>query len=327
MPIKPNSRIHVDVHQQDRGKAVTRATPDDAEPAGEVSDQERRHSEWLDKNRAVQKRIGRIQKNFDQERAEWQAERQRDRAGFEKRLKSLERAKGSTSNADDEAHEREMANLEGQYAKALDEGRSGDAAKLQRQMAEKAAAFVHAKTQAALGADDKDDTDDTDDTAVTKPGRKPSKAGLAFVAANKEWWDDPEYVDMRMLANGVHQKLVDTDGSDPESEEHYNEVARQVRAKFPKSDVTIADFKRKSKARDDDADDEDDDEDEEEQQAPVRHFRGAGSGRRGRGNRGTEITSQDEETMRAVGMDPENDAHVLEFAKAKRETADAIEGR
>ena len=62
--------------------------------------------------------------------------------------------------------------------------------------------------------------------------RKPSEKALAWANQNK-WFQSDDHMEMTAFAYGVHQKMVQHEGFDPESDDYYEELDRRVQGKFP----------------------------------------------------------------------------------------------
>jgi hypothetical protein len=306
----------------------TTATASDND--SDLSPEERRNSTWLDKNRAVHKRLSRLERNlkrqFDQQRANDQAEWQRERREMREELDRLNASQAKNqATADDAQHEREMAELEAAQAAAYEAGDTAKASRIGREMAEKVGLFMQAKTEAKLGQQRKAQQREGDEGE--RGGRQRQGGGRTkaqqFVAANAAWWDD------NLAARGYANELfaeASKRGEDLESDELFERIAKKLKKQFPKlklhglhededdEDDDLDEFE------DDDLDDEDDDdaddEDEDEPRAKRRpaalqsfRRRSPQGKRRGR----TRITAEDEAAMRDVGLDPANDKHVLSW--------------
>jgi hypothetical protein len=300
-----------------------------------MSEQEAKHSTWLERNRAVNKRLARhtrhLTRQFDQQRAADQAEHQRELRKLSKKIDRLQRTRGDDAPTD-AAHEAEMAKLQEQLDAAVEAGESKKVGELTRLIARKEAEFFNKKAQAAMGSqvdkgerrgkDGDADDDDADDDADETPARaKPSQAGLRFTEAN-DWWDDPDYAVERDAANGIFGRMVRDDGADPKDPKTYARVAKRLKAKFPDLEVVVP-------GRDDDDDDDldDDDDDPAERRragAPVERGNRDDGHRRQR--RGTELSNADLELMRAIGMKPDDNDHLLDMARAAREVEEAERG-
>lgn len=307
----------------------TTATASDAN--SDLSPEERRNSTWLDKNRAVHKRLSRLERNlkrqFDQQRADDQAEWQRERREMRDQIDRLSASQAKNqATADDAQHEREMAELEAAQAAAYEAGDTAKAARIGREMAEKVGAFMQAKTEAKLGQRQQQQRQGAEGDG--ERGSRQRQTGRTkaqqFVAANSEWWDD------NLAARGYANELfadAKARGEDVESDELFARIAKKLKKQFPKlklrglhDDDEDDEDDDLDELEDDDLDDEDDDdaddEDEDEPRAKRRpaalqsfRRRSPQGKRRGR----TRITAEDEAAMRDVGLDPANDKHVLSW--------------
>lgn len=332
--------VSVDTDQADPKKAVQRmergSSGDDDEglPAQEddgISEQERRHSQWLERNRAVNKRIARMQRVFDQRFADHQAETQRELRTLRKENQALKTRRGEEPATDTE-HETQMTALQQQMEKAMEEGNSAQVAKLQREIARKEAAFWAAKQAAITGGNDRrgaareEPDPDEAGAAAQAQVRKPSKEGIAFTDAN-EWWDDPDFRVERAAANAIHAQLVEDEGSDPASEEHYARVAKRLHDKFPDLEVVAPGFE------DEDLDELDEDElgdsrgqrraSKRATRAPVQSQQQREDNPSRAARRGTHLSESDLQFMRSIGMNPDNENHLIAFANGRREADQA----
>lgn len=329
------ARAYVDPDQKDPSKAVQRTEQSDEPVSNQgdddgLSEQERRHSAWLDKDKAVQKRLGRLSKNltrqFDQRLADREAEHQRERGDLLKRLEKLERGGSGADSADQAKHDAEMSELEAKQAAAFEAGDSALAAKIGRQMAAKEGAFIEAKTRAMLGerADPaKQQGQQQQDQGNAK--YRPTATGRKFVR-DQTWWEDPEFTAERSAANVIYTQMID-DGEDPNEPEFFTELSQRLVKKMPHMSEHIEGVELKGgKQRELDAEDFGDEPEEEAPQprrrAPVQFNQDRGNNARRRNS--VTLTDADHKVMRQVGLDPNNDKHVIHFAKSKRETAEAM---
>lgn len=328
--------IKVDTDQRDTSKAVSRVqSRDDDEGLPGQSDDDGdgnlAEKKFLSKSRAVSKRLTRIQRKYDQQLAEQEARHQRelrDVRGEVDRLKA--RSDGDGGSASEAAHESAMRDLEAKLTKAMEDGNSQEAARINREMARKEAEFWNARTSAVMGGDqqrrDQRSDDRGQDQTQQQQRRQPSRAGIAFTEAN-EWWDDPDYYVEKQAANAIFGRLVEEEGADPEDPGTYRRVAKRLAKKFPELEIELPGRRRD----DDDEDDEDDDDDggtrsgakRRAAEAPVQHTRHRDPDYRPSRRAGEQHLSQrDLDTMRSIGLDPDNEKHLLHFAQGKRETED-----
>lgn len=327
------TRAYVDPDQKDLKDAVQREdVEEDSKLDVEVKEQEARTKEWVDKDKAVQKRMGRLSRNlskqFDQRLAEVEAEHQRERTEFQKRLDRLE-GRNSGSDADEAKHKAEMDELERKQAAAFEAGDSALAASIGRQMAQKEGAFFEAKTRALIGSSRQAQEEPAKAATGELPTEyRPTAAGKKFVKA-QEWWEDPEFGTARAAANVLYRQMID-DGEDSSEPAFYDKLARTLVQQMPhmKNELIGVELEeRDSRGRlDDDFGDEEEPPPRQQQarRAPVQHNpdRGDSRGTGPRRRNGVHISKADEATMRAVGMDPTNDKHLVQFAKSKREVAE-----
>ncbi len=210
-----------------------------------------------------------------------------------------------------------------ELAKAIEDGDSGKQAALQTEIlglqAEKTARLTGPRR-----ASESREREDTSDRRETR-SKGPTPAGKAFVAANS-WWDDPDHSVERSAIVALDQQLI-REGSDPNSEAHYERIARRAKAKGLRVKINMP-FEDRSMRDDDDFDDNDSgrngrDVRRERRSAPM----GGNGNSRGRVNSEVRdaragkivITDGDKETMRKFKLDPDNASHVRAFAESRRD--------
>ena len=325
----PEKVISVDLNQADENKAVTRRT--------EFSDQVREDGRGKGPQkkspaeRELYKRMSRMERNlqrtFDQKLADRDAEHQRETSALRAELDAL-KLEQDDPTPDASEHERTMKGLEDELAAANEKGDSAAAARITAKMIRTDGAY-HAKLsgtkqRADATGQDKGKTGDKSAGATTQrqgQGQKPTAAGARFITANDGWWDDPEFQIEKDAASSIYVRLVQQEGYDPNDDETFAEVAAQLASKFPDLGVRT----HGKRARSQDVDEEGEGEEGEgearegEGRAPRRaaagDFRDRGeSGERQRSTRRV-LTNQEKKTMRDVGMDPDNDKHVVRFLR------------
>lgn len=317
----------VNLDEADPKKAVSRGRSDSGE---ELSPEERRNSTWLDRNRGVQKRLARQERQlkgqFSQQLAEQEARFQRELRDRDARLDKLTADRASDVSAADEAqHETEMKALEAEQIKAMDAGDSAKVAELSRKMARKEAEFMQKKTQAMLGRTQQSSQRKDDGGGDQRKPAGQTKA-QQFIAANKHWWDSN--VAARGYANELYAK-ASAEGKDLDSDSLYERIAKKLKKQFPDLDLRGLDDDDEDLDDDDlddpdDLDDEDDDDEDEEEQRPaarqaaVPSFRQRSRQQNGRRNGTYRITPADEDAMRSIGLDPANNSHVLQWSREGR---------
>lgn len=320
------TRAYVDPDQADPKNAVERIAED-------MTDVERRHAPSLDRDKAVQKRMGRFARNlnkqFDQRLADREAEWQRERTELTSRLDRLEGGKGGPVDTDEARHKAEMDALEVRQAAAFESGDSAKAAAIGREMAAKEGAFWNAKTAAQVqGRRPEQQTQDpAQKQDLTGTRYAPTEAGRAFVA-KQPWWNDPDFEAEKAVANALYRKLID-EGEDSGTNEFYALLSSELTKKMPHMADELEGVEAKDEARAK-LDEEDFGEDEPapapvaRRRAPVQHNPDRGDTRVARRRSGIALDESDMRTMRSVGLDPSNDKHLAQFAKSKRETAEAM---
>ena len=312
--------IQVNMDATDDGKAVTRARPRSAAPPRKDWAQER-----ADTSKEVKKRIARIENRFNQQMAEREAEHQRQLAEINAKFDRL--GKGSeATGTDDAAHEKAMEAMQTELEEAQERGDSKAVAAITRKMSAADAKYWATKTsKQTQGASDNGARGDgtRQQPAADPTQRKPTKAGVEWAKANGEWWNDTvdeTACDAREYANAIHKRMLADGEHDPETPEYFEIIRQQVARRFPEIETKSTVKSRRREA-------EIDDEDEEGERQPVRRAAGMQLPNRGAAPRTSELrtlTRADIKTMRDVGMNPDNDKHVVQFLRSKQETeADA----
>jgi hypothetical protein len=328
--------ISVDLHDKDPAKSIERNTGtsvdddldrDERETRGSARESQEAFEERVSRSRVVQKRLTRqareLTRNFDQRLAEERAKHQRELAKYQ-RGGGGERVSRTTDAPDEAAHDREMTALQEQLVAAKEKGDSREEARLTLLITNKSNAFWHAKTMAQMGGGDGGQRDHREEeTAAEQPKKgQPTRAGRKFIDAN-DWWDDPEFAAERAAANAIHQQLLD-EGSDPEDEEHYAEIADKLTKKFRKLDVTIP-GQRQARGRVEE-EEEEEEEVETRRTSPTVGSRDRGNpspNRRVSRNGRVRLSAADVANMKAYGMNPDNDKHVLAYAREAQLTDEA----
>lgn len=309
--------IQVDLGSDDPVKSVTRVRqqPRSAPPRKEKDpdDYQRRMS------KEMHKRMSRLEANWNQAAAEREAALQRQIADLKKSLEGL-KPNQDTSTGDDAAHERAMAELEEKLTEAQERGDSKEVAKLTRQMSSLDAKFWAAKN-AKVGVAEKTPPAAATPAAVPQP----TKASLAWARA-QDWWNDTTD-DTSRLARNMATELYNQrlrEGSDREDPMLFEEIGAEVKKRFPELTVGSAVKRRKQAPLEDDPDDADGD----DELAHPNPRRAAPPSLPNRGDAPTgrrelqKLTAADVKTMREVGMNPDDNKHVVAFLRGKLETAE-----
>lgn len=320
--------IEVDLTAKD-GEQVTRRQARTAAAPNSRDRERNEKNEWEEKSKHVQKRLRQQARVFNQQRAEDQAEFNRQLAIRDERLAKLERG-GDTTNTDDAAHQKVMDGFEEAIAAAQEEGDSRKVAKLTREMTQADSKFWAAKTAKATGGSGGKGNEGAG-AGTTQPTPKtlqPTKAGMTWAKANKEWFDDPSdrmHVAARAFANALYKDKTD-DGDDRDSPEFYEEIRQEVKKRFPEIE-TVSTMRRDAELGDDDDElDEDDDapppRQRERETRPTTRARSLSLPNRGEPdrftrNRNATITSAEQRQMRAVNLDPSNNKHVLQWIESR----------
>jgi len=308
----PEHEISVDMNAADPEKAVSR-TRADLGRAARGDDEGEKPRTKAEKD--LFKRMNRLEKNltrnFDQRMAEKDAEHQRQLSELQAKLAKVSVERGG-DDAADVAHEQAISALKDQLAAAYEKGDSAASAEITLKISKLDAQFWAKKAQAAGVVQREAPTVAATQQAAPKTNG-PTAAGSRFINANEDWWDDPDYAIEQSAANTIYLNLVQKEGFDPKSDETFNEVAKQMKAKFPKLDI------RKGRRGPDD-DESDEDSAQEPHRNPRRSAAAARIDDRGqadartRGTRRT-LSKEDIATMRACRLDPDNDRDVVTFLR------------
>lgn len=308
--------INVNLNEADRGKAVTRmAANNEPIPSGDESDDAL--------TRAMQKRIARMNRSFDQRLADQQAAHQRELASLRNQFDRLSINRGGDAPAgDDAAHEQAMAALQAKLEDAQERGDSKAVAALTREISAKDAQFWASKTNAVMG---REESPKGGQAAPVRPGvidpvtgqppvARPGPVAMGWMEENDMWWEDPDYVAEKAAANAIHHQLV-AEGSDADSPDHFVRLTRRLQKKFPTLAVKLPVGAKNGKL-------EDSIELDPDRKAPAPRSPNAAGGDApvGGGHSDVRLTGDDLKTMRSMGWDPNNNQHVLQFARSKRET-------
>lgn len=336
----PEKEISVDLSEPDPSKAVERrASPPRSESRSDATrsdsdrtlpdEDERADREGPGRSRAEKemfKRMTRFQRSFEQRQAEREAEWQRERSEMRGEIDrlTLERRDAPAAAAADAAHEAAIRALQDKLAAANEKGDSADAAKITAEMSRLEAQYWGKKTAEALGTGRQETTRTTQTTATqTQTQRQaksagPTAAGSRFILANDEWWSDPEFQVEKDVASSIYVRLMNEEGFDANSDETFREVAKQLKKKFPDLSVRVARQRDDSEAFEESGDRTEREEAHRQtrRNAPAAQIadRGAAAGNGARSTRRT-LSAQEIKTMRAVGLDPEKNDHVLRFLR------------
>jgi hypothetical protein len=323
------TEISVDMNADNPDKAVTRRAAD-----GNIGRQVRDDQDQDDRPRTKSekelfKRMGRLERNltrqFDQRRADDEARHQRELSEVKEQLAKVQVERGGADDAADRAYETQMAALKDKLAAAYEKGDSAGSADITLQISKLDAQYWAKKAQVA-GVVTRETTDPAKPVAQPNPNadrtnKGPTREGSRFIAANEDWWDDPEFAIEQGASNAIYVELVNKEGFDPKDAETFKEVAKRLKAKFPNLDVRAGDGKGPG-------DDEDDDDEasrnrgggeQRTRRAAAANIQDRGSENLDRQNRRDPnrrvLTNQEKETMRACRLDPDNDRDVVQFMR------------
>ena len=330
-PQGQEAEISVDLSQSDTSKAVTRTR------GSLAPEREDRRPRTSTDTKAMRKRLGRMERSFEQRRADDEARHQRELSDLRKDMDKL-RVERTGSNATqlDAEHDRAMAAFQAQLEAAIEKGDSKEQAKITVAMQRADGEYWAAKAKVA-GATTREETrtDTRTERAPIEEGRKvagPTAAGSRFILANEDWWEDPEFSIEKAAAGTIYAELIQPVdkggqyGMDANSDATFRAVAKRLKAKFPDLEVIGG----KPKPGDDDDDDDDDEADGTDEVARRRETRRAAAGSyqdRGEANarrpNTRTLTAADKATMRAMQLDPNNDKHVVQWVREQQAEAEA----
>lgn len=203
-------------------------------------------------------------------------------------------------------------------ATAIEDGKSADQAAIQAELAD-LTSQKHARLATPRRAAPAEQR---------RPEQRPTAktvtpTGKAFVEANDDWWNDPEQAAARSAVVAIDQQLMAA-GSDPNSEKHYDRIARRAKAMG---------LKVKIRQPFDDGDDMNDstvdlDDDDQPRQRGRRQPPQGGNGT-GRQRVDTSVrdaragkivlTEDDKKVMVTFKLNPADPKHMRAFAKARQE--------
>lgn len=327
----PETEISVDLSESDGSKAVQRrAKPESpADIASSVRDDQAggRDGNYSPLERNMFRRMNRFQKNitkqFDQKLADQEARHQQELTALRSRYEGVSVERGGDTEAAS-AHERAMKGLEEKLAAANEKGDSAEAARLTMEIV-KADGAYHAKLTGTKQRADTSGAAATPQTQRQAPATTgPTTYGSRFILANEDWWDDPDYVVEKGAASTLFIELTQHDGLEANSPELYREIAKRLKAKFPNLPVVNAKRRPDEDLGFDDPEDLDEpegntrDRDQPRRRAPAAAMqdRGESGQRRQRGgNDRRSLTPQELDTMKKVGLNPENDKDVIQFMR------------
>ena len=312
--------VRVDLDADD-DKAVVRDKPQ--RKTSQTSDWAARQKE---RSEDIKKRLSRQARGFNQQLAEQQAAHQRELAEIRGRLDKLSVNREETPAGDDGAHSAAMEKLQAELEEAQERGDSKTVARLTREMSTLEGKYWAAKA-AKVGVKEGGQAQGDGSAGAQTQARaaKPTKAGVTWAKANSEWWNDTldeTAIDARAYANSIHARWQNDGEHDPEDPSYFEEIGKLVRQRFPEIEVKSAVRRGQSIDHDDADPPEQDDEDDAGQHRNPR--RAAPPQIRDRGQIGRRqnmrtLTKEDMTTMRKIGMDPDNNKHVVQFLRSGEE--------
>lgn len=219
--------------------------------------------------RSMQKRIARARAQGErQERNRLAAERAADQKEISDLRLQMHQIKVQGQVSTEEAkHDAEMKQLEQSLEQAHRDGNAAEITKLTRQIQAKESAWLERK-RAILN------TPVNEPSRAAKTEQGPAPEGRAWIEANSDWYDKPGYEAETAATIAIDRKLL-SEGSDPNSPEHYKAIQRELSKKFRSLEVLDPSGK---------ALEEDEDED-----------KGRGKGKRKKGRERDRLRDEDED--------------------------------
>ena len=185
---------------------------------------------------ATQKRIDRLTKKMRE------AERQREEAiTYAQKVQAESTELRNRMNTLDTNYvteystrvESQMTAAEQDMAKAMEVGDTNAVVEAQRKITSLAIEndrAQQAKQQQERLAKQVEEQPQVQQQQVQQPARKPSPKAEAWASKNN-WFGQDEA--MTYAAFGIHKKLIEEEGFDPNSDEYYTELDRRVQTEFP----------------------------------------------------------------------------------------------
>jgi hypothetical protein len=309
-----SSRIEVDLDEADSSKAIARIRDEPAngkasDESDELTPTEQRR---LDK-KAFSKRFSRIERNFEQRLADQEARHQQELATIRQRGVGVQATR--VAAADDAAHEREIEALQAQIELAVEKGESKEVARLTRVMAQKEAQHW-AKKEAAVRGEPVQTAAPAQKQAAApaEQSRGQTAAAKTWLRENQEWFKDEDHRIETQAALVIDEDLRD-EGYDAESPEYFAELNTRLKKRFPELEVIGDTRKGKRAAREQEEVEDEPTTRRALARPPVQSFEDRGAAPRRQAGRRVTLTTEQISTMRAVGMDPDNDKHVAIYAR------------
>ncbi len=309
----PETVISVDLDEADPSKAVDRRASDADLGAAARDDERQGRTGRTPFEKELYKRMTRYGRAFDQKLANLQAETQRqisEISADRDRLRLELAARGAGGDTD---HDKAMQALLERLVAANERGDSSEAAKITAEMARVEARHA----AAASGGEVRRDAGGVDPNASRTPApvaaapSGPTPAGQRFIRANADWWDDPGASDVKTLAGAIYTRLTREEGYDANSPATFNAIGRELAKRFPEYEIRSLEDPDDEPATDEPV--------QRRAPAPAAGFQDRGNGRAAPVSRNRRtLTQTDLRTMRAVGLDPDNNDHVVRFLREQQ---------
>lgn len=223
------------------------------------------------------------------------------------------RATRAPEVVDTSALDTKIKDAQGKLEQALEEGESATAAALQVEIG-----MLTGQKAAKVAAPPRREP--------IPPARQTPKNGMtatgkAFVDANQAWWGDPDFAAARSAVISLDSQLI-KQGSDPNSEGHYQRIAKKAKELGLK-------VKIRQPFDDGDGDMGNDTTVDLDTRREQRRTAPQGGNGTGRGRVNTELrdaragkivlTDEDKKVMQTFKLDPNNPSHLRAFAKSRQE--------
>ena len=223
LDLDDSQETEVDVANDDEGQETQQASEDDNFDRAE---------------NATQKRIDRLTKKMRE------AERQREEAlkyaqGVQAEAQQLKQRMDSLDNSYVQEYssrvETQMAGAEQELAKSIEIGDTNGVIEAQRKITKLAIETDRATQAKAQQQRYAQQIQAQQQAAVQQPmpqqqPRRPDPKAERWAQKNS-WFGDDEA--MTYAAFGIHKKLVEDEGFDPQSNDYYNELDRRMQTEFP----------------------------------------------------------------------------------------------
>lgn len=314
------TNVVVDLDADDKNKGITRVADDEAEdrakPNGrdddDTADRDDEGDEPAIRGRADSEEeeadddddySKRVKKRIDRERK--QTQKARDEADYwreqaEATKKQLGEYRTTATKDQIRAIDDQITATEKELEDAVENGKSADQVKLVSRLtdlkAKRITTEIEGRTEGA--------SDTTTDSGRVRPSGGVPKLAKEWMDEQSDWYGKPGFERQSRLANRIDRE-VHAEGYDVNDPDYYKELTRRLRKQAPDLFDEADDREYRGRAR--------------ERRSPVAAVDRAGSERSKRSSR-VELRAGDFENMRRFGLDPNNAAHLKEYAQNVRES-------